>query len=186
MNNMLYGVVRISTGRQNMERQIRNILEKYPTATIIKETYTGTKLEGRKEFENLLKILKAGDTLVFDSVSRMSRNAEEGFALYQDLYNKGINLIFLKESHINTSVYKEALETKQINIKIQTDNATMNEFTNALLDIINNLLMNLVKGQIKSAFEDAENEVKRLKQRTKEGLITARLNNKQIRSKERC
>ena len=53
---MLYGVGRISTGKQNIERQVRNILAKYPNARIIKETYTGTKLEGRKEFENLLNI----------------------------------------------------------------------------------------------------------------------------------
>lgn len=73
----LYGVCRISTGKQNIERQERNILAKYPNATIIKETYTGTRLEGRKDFENLLKILEPGDTLVFDSVSRMSRNSQE-------------------------------------------------------------------------------------------------------------
>ena len=45
---MEYGVARISTNRQNIERQIRNILAQYPNAQIIKEVYTGTKLEGRK------------------------------------------------------------------------------------------------------------------------------------------
>lgn len=33
----------------------------------------------------------------------MSRNAEEGFSLYEDLYNKGIQLVFLKEHHIDGS-----------------------------------------------------------------------------------
>ena len=47
--------------------------------------------------------------MVFDSVSRMSRNAEEGFALYEDLYHKGIRLVFLKEHHIDTETYKKAL-----------------------------------------------------------------------------
>lgn len=36
----LYGVARISTGKQNTARQIRNILKAYPDAVIIKETYT--------------------------------------------------------------------------------------------------------------------------------------------------
>lgn len=36
----IYGVARISTKKQNIERQVRNILEKYPHAHIIKETYT--------------------------------------------------------------------------------------------------------------------------------------------------
>ena len=182
--NMEYGVARISTGKQNIDRQVRNILEQYPKATIIKETYTGTKLEGRKEFENLLKILKPGDTLIFDSVSRMSRNAEEGFNLYQELFSKGINLVFLKEPHINTSVYKQALETKQIDIQINTDSETMNEFTTALFDIINKLLMNLVKEQIFRAFEESEKEVKILHIRTSEGMLTAKLNGKQIGQKK--
>ena len=59
-------------------------------------TYTGTKTDGRKKFEQLLKIIKSGDTIVFDSVSRMSRNAEVGFQIYQELYDKGVELVFLK------------------------------------------------------------------------------------------
>ena len=39
----LYGVARISTGKQNTARQIRNILNAYPNAVIIKETYTRDK-----------------------------------------------------------------------------------------------------------------------------------------------
>ena len=46
----------------------------------------------------LLKIVRAGDTIVFDSVSRMSRNAETGFQIYQELYDKGVELVFLKYS----------------------------------------------------------------------------------------
>ena len=34
---MEYGVGRISTRKQNIERQVRNILAKYPNAKIIKE-----------------------------------------------------------------------------------------------------------------------------------------------------
>ena len=36
----IYGYVRISTKKQNMERQIRNIQKEYPEAVIIKEVYT--------------------------------------------------------------------------------------------------------------------------------------------------
>ena len=82
----LYGYCRISTRKQNIERQVRNILEVFPDTIIIKEIYTGTKFQGRKELEKLLKIVRTGDTIVFDSVSRMSRNAEEGFQLYEELF----------------------------------------------------------------------------------------------------
>ena len=176
---MLYGIGRISTGKQNIERQVRNILAKYPNARIIKETYTGTKLEGRKEFENLLKILKKGDTLVFDSVSRMSRNSEEGCNLHENLFNKGINLIFLKEEYINTEVYRKALE-HQINIELNTGNKATDELMQTIISALNKYTLALAKEQIKKAFDQAEKEVQDLHQRTKEGIITARLEGKQI------
>lgn len=180
----LYGVARISTRKQNIERQIRNILAKYPNAKIIKETYTGTKLEGRKEFENLLKILKEGDSLIFDSVSRMSRNSEEGCNLYEDLFNKGINLIFLKESYINTEIYRKALGN-QIKIALNTGNAATDELMQTIISALNKYTIALAKEQIKKAFDQAEKEVKDLHQRTSEGILTAKLSGKQIRTKER-
>lgn len=175
----LYGVARISTGKQNIERQVRNILAKYPKAKIIKETYTGTKLEGRKDFENLLKILQKGDTLVFDSVSRMSRNSKEGCDLYENLFNKGIELIFLKEPHIDTSVYRQALDN-QIKLKLDTGNKATNELMNSIIDSLNKYTIALAKEQIQIAFNQAEKEVQDLHQRTKEGILTAKLNGKQI------
>ncbi len=177
--NMEYGVARISTGKQNIERQVRNILAKYPNAKIIKETYTGTKLEGRKEFENLLKIIKEGDTLIFDSVSRMSRNSEEGCNLYEELFNKGINLIFLKESYINTDVYRKALDN-QINIALNTGDKATDELMQTIISALNKYTIALAKEQVKKAFDQAEKEVQDLKQRTREGILTAKLHGKQI------
>ena len=176
---MEYGVGRISTRKQNIERQVRNILAKYPNARIIRETYTGTKLEGRKEFENLLKIIKKGDTLIFDSVSRMSRNSEEGCNLYEDLFNKGINLIFLKEGYINTEVYRKALDN-QINIVLNTGNKATDELMQTIISALNKYTLALAKEQIKKAFDQAEKEVIDLHTRTSEGILTARLDGKQI------
>ena len=101
-----YGYCRISTGKQNIERQIRNIKAKYPEAIIVQEVYTGTKTVGRENWLKLLNKIQNGDTIIFDAVGRMSRDAEEGFTTYEALFNKGVNLIFLKEPHINTSVYR--------------------------------------------------------------------------------
>lgn len=167
---MIYGYCRISTSKQNIERQVRNIERDYPNAKIIKEVYTGTKID-RIEFNKLLKIVKQGDTIVFDSVSRMSRNAEEGFKLYQELFDKGVELVFIKEQHINTNTYKKALSN---NIELTNTNVDF------ILDGINKYLMALAKEQIILAFAQAEKEVQDLHQRTKEGIETARLNGKQI------
>ena len=52
---MIFGYCRISTDRQNIERQIRNIKKAYPDAIIKQEVYTGTKTDGRKVFEQLFE-----------------------------------------------------------------------------------------------------------------------------------
>lgn len=168
----VYGYCRISTPKQSIDRQIRNIKKMYPEAFIIQEVYTGTKFQGRKELDKLLKILKPKDTVVFDEVSRMSRNAEEGFTLYKELYDKDINLVFIKEPHINTDTYKKVMQIDLLNDKVDY-----------ILDGVNKYLMALAEEQIKIAFEQAEKEVNDLHQRTKEGIITARLNGKQIGQK---
>ena len=167
----VYGYCRISRSSQSIKRQHRNILGLYPNAIIIEEIYTGTKVHGRKEWNKLYNGVKLGDTIVFDSVSRMSRDAEEGFKLYEELFNKGVELIFLKEPHINTSVYKKALNN---NIGLTGTNVDF------ILEGVNKYLLELAKEQIRLAFIQAEKEVKDLQQRTREGIETARLNGKQI------
>lgn len=169
---MIYGYARVSTKDQSIERQERNILAVEPTAKIYKEKYTGTKIVGRTEFNKLLKAVRQDDTIIFDSVSRMSRNAQEGIDLYMELYSKGINLIFIKESYINTSVYKEALAHQLETVG--------NDIADIYIEATNKVLMILAEKQIKLAFEQAEKEVKDLQQRTKEGMETARRNGKQI------
>ena len=53
-----------------------------------------------------------------------------------------------------------------------------------ILKGINEYLMALAKEQIKLAFEQSEKEVADLHQRTREGLLTARLNGKQVGRKK--
>lgn len=170
----VYGYCRISTKQQSIERQIRNIKACYVDAVIVTEVYTGTR-QDRPEWNKLYKRVKAGDSIVFDSVSRMSRNAEEGFNLYEELYNKNIELVFLKEPHINTSTYKKALQN---NISLTGTNVDY------ILEGVNKYLMALAKEQIRIAFEQSEKEVQDLHQRTKEGIETARLSGKQIGQKQ--
>ena len=98
---MEYGYCRISTPKQNIDRQVRNILQAYPNAKIYKEVYTGTKTTGRKKLEEIVKLARSGDTIIFDSVSRMSRNADEGVGLYMQLYDEGVNLVFINGLHMH-------------------------------------------------------------------------------------
>lgn len=166
-----YGYCRISTAKQSIERQVRNILASYPDADIRKEVYTGTKYQGRAELQKILSKVQKGDTIVFDSVSRMSRNADEGIQLYQDLYNKGINLVFLKEGYINTDTYKEALNNQ---IAMTGDDVDF------ILEGVNKYLNRLAEKQIRIAFEQSEKEVEDLHTRTIEGIQTAKLSGKAV------
>jgi DNA invertase Pin-like site-specific DNA recombinase len=176
---MIYGYARISTPQQSIQRQIRNILEQYPDARIFEEVFTGTKFQGRKELDKLLKLVKADDTIVFDSVSRMSRSADEGAALYEELFQKGVQLVFLKESYVNTDTYKKTLES-QIQVKLDTGNTATDNLMNTIIEALNRYTMELAKEQVKLAFAQAQKEVDDLHQRTKEGIQTARLEGKQI------
>jgi DNA invertase Pin-like site-specific DNA recombinase len=166
----VYGYARISTVKQSIERQIRNIGREYPGALIVQEVYTGTKID-RREWDKLFSKVKAGDTIIFDSVSRMSRNAEEGYCAYSELYARGVNLIFLKEPHINTDTYKSALKSNVPMTGTSVD---------YILEGVNKYLLALAREQIRLAFDQAEKEVEALHQRTREGIQTARLNGKQI------
>lgn len=170
----IYGYARISRKQQSIERQIRNIKSEYPTAVIKQEAFTGTTTD-RPEWTKLYKHVKEGDTIVFDSVSRMSRNAEEGFRAYEELYNRGVTLVFLKEHYIDTDTYKNAIAQ---NIPMTGTNV------DCILKGINEYLLCLAKDQISLAFEQAEKEVTDLHERTKEGIETARLNGKQIGQKK--
>lgn len=178
MTNRVYGYCRISTMKQNIQRQIDNIKRAYPDATIITEEYTGTTTD-RPNLGKLLKNIKEGDTIIFDEVSRMSRNAAEGVQLYQELFDKGVNLVFIKEPHINTSVYRDKLQKQMEKI-----NPTGSRATDKLLDSIMNALheytIDLAKEQIELAFKSAQAEVDFLHQRTSEGVRRAQAMGKQV------
>lgn len=167
---MIYGYCRISTRKQNIERQIRNILREFPDAVIIQEEYTGTKLD-RKEWQKLMRCVSSGDTIIFDSVSRMSRDAAEGVEAYEALYHQGVSLVFLKERHIDTDTYRQTLQS--------SISLTGND-VDYILEGVNRYMLALARKQIYLAFEQSEKEVADLHQRTKEGIETVRLNGKQI------
>lgn len=164
---MIYGYCRISRATQEIARQITNITKAYPEAKIYKEAFTGTKVQGRIEWNNLYKRVKKGDVIVFDSVSRMSRNATEGVKQYMELFDRGVELIFLKEPHINTATYKRQIQDTNLP---NTDNKVVN----LILEGVTKALKELAREQIQIAFDQAEKEVKDLQKRTSEGMLEAR------------
>ena len=171
---MIYAYCRVSTKHQRIARQITNITEIYPKAIIIREFYTGTK-QDRPNWNKLIEQIKAGDTIVFDSVSRMSRNAQEGYKDYKMLYELGIHLVFLNEPLINTSVF-DSTKSNLLSIQVETENEAVDNFFKGNIELINNFLMALAEEQIKAAFEQSEKEVTDLHSRISQGMREAKRN----------
>lgn len=171
MKNRIFGYARISTVKQNIERQITNIKKAYPTATIITEEYTGTTTD-RPAWNKLQKQLREGDTVIFDEVSRMSRNADEGVQLYEELFDKGVNMIFIKEPHVNSSVYRDKLQ-KQVERISGTGSEATDKLLNSIMDALHEYTIDLAREQIRLAFQTAQAEVDFLHQRTSEGVRRA-------------
>ena len=166
----VYLYCRCSRKTQKIERQIRNLTALYPQGIIIQEHYTGTTID-RPEWNKLYKKVKKGDKICFDSVSRMSRDAEEGYRTYVELFKRGVELEFINEPLINTSTFKSALQSAIPMTGTSVD---------LILDGVNKFLMELAKEQIKLAFQQSQKEVDDLHIRVSQGIENARLNGKQI------
>ena len=76
-------------------------------------------------------------------------------------------------------VFKENLD-RQIYALASTGNAAEDELINAIREALNRYMMRIAEQQIRLAFEQAQKEVDDLRQRTREGMETARQNGKQI------
>lgn len=174
-NRLIVGYARVSTPQQKLTRQIENLKSQYPDIIIIAEVFTG-KTDNRPKWQKLMRQCKAGlvKKLVFDEVSRFSRNAEEAITEYKELYELGIELEFLKEPHINSSIYRQASERK---IKVATNSMESETacLINTVITGLNDYLLAVAEKQIYLAFEHAQKERELLSKRTSEGLQQAKL-----------
>ena len=166
----IFGYARVSTAKQDLERQIRNILREAPDAEIITEKYSA-RTQARPEWRKLFASLQDGDTLILDSVSRMSRNEEEGYKEYLELYERGVTLKFISEPHINTDTYKAALKSAVP----MTGGAV-----DCILEGVNQYLKILAGEQVKLAFRQAQKENDDRSRNTKQGLETAKRDGKTL------
>ena len=95
---MIYGYTRVSTRKQadgyGLEVQKKEIINKYPTAIIIEEQYTGTKLD-RPVFNDLLDKLNTDDILVVSKLDRFARNTVEGIKVVEQLFTKKVAIHIL-------------------------------------------------------------------------------------------
>lgn len=129
MNNY-FAYMRISTKEERqMQRYARqeNSIEKYARDNgieyiyIAKEDESGKSFENRKEWNKLERLLQSGDTVIFKDISRFTRETENGYKKYNELLQKGIDLIFIDNPTVSTPYIKNLLNVaEQQNIVART------------------------------------------------------------------
>ncbi|MGG3683955.1 recombinase family protein [Aeribacillus composti] len=87
---MKYGYARVSTVYQDLESQIQ-LLEREGCEKIYSEKFTGTKAD-RPKFQELLSILKEGDTLVVTKLDRFARSTTDAIQTVKELFDKGVKV----------------------------------------------------------------------------------------------
>lgn len=91
------GYCRVSTKGQlegnSIEEQTVKILERYPNAEIVEESYSGAK--ERPVFNKLIKELDKGSILVVTKLDRFCRTTKEGLIYIDALKERGINIHIL-------------------------------------------------------------------------------------------
>ncbi len=156
---------RISTkeerGLQKYNRQ-ENALRKYAEENGIEyvaefaEDVSGKDFENRKEWNRLEKLLQAGDTIVFKDIYRFTREAENGYKKYMELLEKGVELVFLDNSTVNTEYIKSLLNiAEQQNLITKT------------------LMESIVKIMIIAELDKGEQERLTLIKRIKDGMAAS-------------
>ena len=101
-----------------------------------------------------------------------------------ELYNKGINLIFLKEQTVNTETFKSVLGDTKLNLNIETNDSDTDKLVNDIMQAVSAYITRLAEKQIQLAFEQSEKEVSDLRQRTSEGLREAKARGKRLGRKK--
>lgn len=89
----VFGYARVSTAGQDLQAQIET-LKKNGCDKIFSEHFTGTKTD-RPKFNELLSLLKEGDTLMVTKLDRFARSATQGSELVKELIEQGIKVNIL-------------------------------------------------------------------------------------------
>ena len=100
----VYSYLRVSTIKQDEENQKLGVIKKAEELNLTIDKFFIDKISGiqdpnkRKNFCNLLKILKKGDVIIVSEISRLGRKLLIIFKLLDNFVNKGIHVYSAKEN----------------------------------------------------------------------------------------
>lgn len=91
---MKYGYARVSSASQDLTVQVRQ-LEENGCGKIFKEKVSGRDKNRRTQFNELLEIVKNGDSIVVTKLDRFARSTKDALNTIEVLNNIGVFLIVL-------------------------------------------------------------------------------------------
>lgn len=104
---MRFFYIRVSTKEQNAGRQLEVAKDMgVDEKCIFIDKESGKNLE-RPEWEKLSNILRMGDTLIVQDLSRLSRNKKDIKDVWKDLIERGVNIEVVNMPILNTEKYKD-------------------------------------------------------------------------------
>ncbi|MEH7547489.1 recombinase family protein [Neobacillus vireti] len=111
----IFGYVRVSSKEQNEARQLETMRkEGIEERDIFIDKASGKNFD-RPKYQLLKLMVREGDTVVFDSITRMGRNMNDTMKEYEWFVENGVQLRFIKEPMINNSneqddIMKQAIQ----------------------------------------------------------------------------
>ncbi|WP_241699123.1 recombinase family protein [Vagococcus sp. CY53-2] len=103
---MKFFYIRVSTKEQNEGRQLEVAKDMgVDEKCIFVDKESGKNLE-RPEWEKLSNILRMGDTLIVQDLSRLSRNKKDIKDVWKDLTDRGVNIEVVNMPILNTQRYE--------------------------------------------------------------------------------
>lgn len=105
---MIYGYLRVSTEKQDLDVQKKLLLEYAQDNGFLINDFIEVKISTRKtamdrRIEELIDKLNPEDTLIVAELSRLGRSMLELLSIVQRIHEKGARLIFVRQGFLNTS-----------------------------------------------------------------------------------
>ena len=100
----IYGYIRVSSKKQAKDGNSLAVQKEAVSAAgaqiIFTDVFTGTTTN-RPQLDNLLSVIKEGDTLIIAKLDRIARSVQQGIALLDTLASKGIRIQVLNMGTID-------------------------------------------------------------------------------------
>lgn len=136
---MIYGYIRVSTEKQTVENQ-RLVLNKWACdnnkkiSRWIPETKSGTINPEKRKLGELINKAKKGDVIVVTELSRLGRSLVMIFNILQELLDKGVGVIAIKEGYELTNSLVAKVLAFAFGISAEIERQMISERTKAGLE----------------------------------------------------